>query len=68
MTKTQYELDINAPVDKVYNYSNTDPKNIKDAWPQDIVKESKPLSSQKNQEECSQMKVKGEYTWEENRR
>jgi ligand-binding SRPBCC domain-containing protein len=59
MTKTQYELDINAPVDKVYNYY-TDPENIKDAWPQDIVKESKPLSSEKN-EEGSQMKVKGEY-------
>jgi ligand-binding SRPBCC domain-containing protein len=59
MTTIQYELDINAPVDKVYEYY-TNPDNIKQAWPQDIVKESESLSDSKN-EEGSEMKVKGEY-------
>jgi ligand-binding SRPBCC domain-containing protein len=59
MTKTQYEIDIEAPVEEVYKYY-TNPENIKDAWPRDIVKESTSLSSEKN-EEGSQMKVKGEY-------
>src|SRR5215216_6540836 len=57
--KIQYEIDINAPVDKVYEYY-TNPDNIKEAWPQDIVKESESLSGSKN-EEGSEMKVKGEY-------
>jgi ligand-binding SRPBCC domain-containing protein len=39
MTTIQYETDINAPVDKVFEYY-TNPDNIKQAWPQDIVKES----------------------------
>ena len=57
--KIQYEIDINAPVDKVFEYY-TNPDNIKQAWPQDIVKESESLSGSKN-EEGSEMKVKGEY-------
>jgi len=59
MTSIQYEIDINAPVDKVYEYY-TNPDNIKQAWPQDIVKESENISGQKS-EEGSEMKVKGEY-------
>jgi ligand-binding SRPBCC domain-containing protein len=59
MTTIQYEIDINAPVDKVFEYY-TNPDNIKQAWPQDIVKESESLSGSKN-EEGSEMKVKGEY-------
>ncbi|HJU59937.1 MAG TPA: SRPBCC family protein [Nitrososphaeraceae archaeon] len=59
MTSIQYEIDINAPVDRVYEYY-TNPDNIKQAWPQDIVKESESLSGQKS-EEGSEMKVKGEY-------
>jgi len=59
MTTIQYEIDINATVDKVYEYY-TNPNNIKQAWPQDIVKESESLSGSKN-EEGSEMKVKGEY-------
>jgi uncharacterized protein YndB with AHSA1/START domain len=59
MTSIQYEIDINAPVDRVYEYY-TNPDNIKQAWPQDIVKESESLSGSKN-EEGSEMKVKGEY-------
>ena len=59
MTSIQYEIDINAPVEQVYEYY-TNPDNIKQAWPQDIVKESESLSGSKN-EEGSEMKVKGEY-------
>ncbi|HET7642108.1 MAG TPA: SRPBCC family protein [Nitrososphaeraceae archaeon] len=59
MTTVQYEIEINAPVDKVFEYY-TNPDNIKQAWPRDIVKESESLSSTKN-EEGSEMKVKGEY-------
>src|SRR5829696_3429807 len=59
MTTIQYEIDINAPVDRVYEYY-TNPDNIKQAWPQDIVKESESLSDSKN-EEGSEMKLKGEY-------
>ena len=59
MTQIKYEIDINAPVDKVFEYY-TNPDNIKQAWPQDIVKESESLSGSKN-EEGSEMKVKGEY-------
>ena len=57
--KVQYEIDINAPLDKVFEYY-TNPDNIKQAWPQDIVKESESLSGSKN-EEGSEMKVTGEY-------
>ena len=59
MQTIQYEIEINGPVDKVYEYY-TNPDNIKQAWPQDIVKESENVSGQKN-EEGSEMKVKGEY-------
>jgi ligand-binding SRPBCC domain-containing protein len=59
MTKIQYELDINTPVEQVFEYY-TNPDNIQKAWPQDIVKESESLSGSKN-EEGSEMKVKGEF-------
>ena len=59
MTKIQYELDLNASVEQVFEYY-TNPDNIKKAWPQDIVKESESLSGSKN-EEGSEMKVTGEY-------
>ena len=59
MTKIQYEIDINASVEQVFEYY-TNPDNIKKAWPQDIVKESESLSGSKN-EEGSEMKVKGEF-------
>jgi uncharacterized protein YndB with AHSA1/START domain len=59
MTSVKYEIDINAPLEQVYEYY-TNPDNIKEAWPQDIVKESQSLSGSKN-EEGSEMKVKGEY-------
>jgi uncharacterized protein YndB with AHSA1/START domain len=54
-----YEIDINAPVGRVFEYY-TNPDNIKKTWPQDIVKESESLSSDKR-EEGSEIKVKGEY-------
>ena len=59
MTKIQYEVDINTPVEQVFEYY-TNPDNIKKAWPQDIVKESESLSDSKN-EEGSEMKVKGGF-------
>ena len=63
MTKIQYEVDINASVQQVFEYY-TNPDNIKKAWPQDIVKESESLSGSKN-EEGSEMKVKGEFMGKE---
>ena len=63
MTEIKYEININAPVDRVFEYY-TNPDNIKKAWPQDIVKESESLSGSKN-EEGSEMKVKGEYMGKE---
>jgi ligand-binding SRPBCC domain-containing protein len=59
MKTIQYEIDIEAPVEKVYEYY-TDPNNIKEAWLRDIVKESESTTDSKN-EEGSEMKVKGEY-------
>ena len=39
MTTIEYEVDINAPVGRVYEYY-TNPDKIKEAWPRDVVKES----------------------------
>ena len=59
MANVKYETEINAPVEKVFEYY-TNPDNIKEAWPSEIVKESENVSGQKN-EEGSEMKVTGEY-------
>jgi ligand-binding SRPBCC domain-containing protein len=59
MTKVKYEIHVKAPLEQVYEYY-TNPDNIKEAWPQDIVKDSQSLSGSKNEEE-SEMKVKGKY-------
>ena len=63
MTKVQYQTEINAPLERVYEYY-TDPNNIQEAWPQDIVKESEDMSGSKN-EEGSEMRVKGQYMGKE---
>ena len=63
MASIQNEIDINAPVEQVYEYY-TNPDNIKKAWPQDIIKESENISGQKS-EEGSEMKVKGEHMGQE---
>jgi ligand-binding SRPBCC domain-containing protein len=63
MANVQYETEINAPVEKVFEYY-TNPDNIKEAWPREIIKESEPISTSKN-EEGSEMKVKGEYMGKE---
>jgi ligand-binding SRPBCC domain-containing protein len=63
MTKVEYQTQINAPVQKVYEYY-TDPNNIQEAWPRDIVKESKDVSGSKN-EEGSEMRVKGQFMGKE---
>ncbi len=59
MTSIRTEVEINVPVDRVFEYY-TNPDNIKESWPRDIVKESENVSGQKS-EEGSQMKVEGEY-------
>lgn len=59
MTRIQTSIEIQAPVEQVFEYY-TNPDNIKESWPRDIVKESKNISGQKS-EEGSEMKVKGEY-------
>lgn len=53
------EIEINAPVERVFEYY-TNPDNIKEAWPKDVVKESENVSGQKS-EEGSEMKVTGQY-------
>ncbi len=63
MTKVQYQTEINAPLERVYEYY-TDPNNIQEAWPHDIVKESEDISGSKN-EEGSEMRVKGQYMGKE---
>jgi ligand-binding SRPBCC domain-containing protein len=63
MTKVEYQTNINAPVERVYEYY-TDPNNIQETWPKDIVKESKDISGSKN-EEGSEMRVKGQYMGKE---
>ena len=59
MTTIQNQIEINAPVERVFEYY-TNPDNIKESWPRDIVKESENVSGQKS-EEGSEMKVRGEY-------
>src|SRR3712207_6695034 len=59
MTTINTEIEINAPVERVFEYY-TNPDNIKESWPKDIVKESETVSGQKS-EEGSEMKVEGEY-------
>ena len=65
MARLQTEVDINAPVERVYEYY-TNPDNIKEAWPRDIVKESEATTSTKN-EPGSEMRVAGELMgmWKE---
>ena len=59
MTTIQANIQIQAPVEQVFEYY-TNPDNIKESWPRDIVKESENVSGQKS-EEGSEMKVEGEY-------
>ena len=59
MTTIQTQIEINAPVEQVFEFY-TNPDNIKESWPSDIVKESENVSGQKS-EEGSEMKVTGQY-------
>ncbi|HSA74615.1 MAG TPA: SRPBCC family protein [Candidatus Nitrosocosmicus sp.] len=59
MTTIQTSVEIQAPVKQVFEYY-TNPDNIKESWPHDIVKESENISGQKS-EEGSEMKVEGQY-------
>ncbi len=63
MSKIEYETDINAPVERVFEYY-TNPDNIKESWPRDVVKESESVSGSKS-EEGSEMRVKGQYMGKE---
>ncbi len=67
MAQIQQEIEINAPVDRVFQYY-TDPDKIKEAWPQDVVKESEATTATKN-EPGSEMRVAGEQMgiWQEMR-
>jgi len=55
----QNQIEIITPIERVFEYY-TNPDNIKESWPRDIVKESENVSGQKS-EEGSEMKVTGEY-------
>jgi uncharacterized protein YndB with AHSA1/START domain len=46
MTTINTDIEINAPIDRVFEYY-TNPDNIKESWPRDIVKESENVSGQK---------------------
>jgi ligand-binding SRPBCC domain-containing protein len=59
MTTIQTQIEINAPLNTVFEYY-TNPDNIKESWPRDVVKGSENVSGQKS-EEGSEMKVEGEY-------
>jgi ligand-binding SRPBCC domain-containing protein len=59
MSLMQNQIEIIAPIERVFEYY-TNPDNIKESWPHDIVKESENVSGQKS-EEGSEMKVTGEY-------
>lgn len=59
MTTITTNIEIQAPVEQVFEFY-TNPDNIKESWPRDIVKESENLQGQKSEED-SEMKVKGEY-------
>jgi ligand-binding SRPBCC domain-containing protein len=63
MSKLEYETDVNAPVERVFEYY-TNPDNIKESWPRDVVKESESVSGSKS-EEGSEMRVKGQYMGKE---
>jgi uncharacterized protein YndB with AHSA1/START domain len=39
MTSITTEVEINVPVERVFEFY-TNPDNIKESWPRDIVKES----------------------------
>ena len=58
MTIIRNEIEINAPIAGVFEYY-TNPDNIKEVWPSEILKESENVSSKS--EEGSEMKVTGEY-------
>lgn len=44
MIRVEYQTKINAPVQEVYEYY-TNPNNIQEAWPRDMVKLNKPRST-----------------------
>ena len=60
MSRIEYDVDINAPVERVYEYY-TNPDNIKEAWPKDVVKESESTTDSKNEpgSEMSQRRIYG---------
>lgn len=71
MTQVSTEVDINAPIDRVFQYY-TDPDKIKEAWPQDVVKESEATTTTESgakNEPGSEMRVAGEQMgiWQEMR-
>jgi len=64
MTTINTQIQIQAPVEQVFEYY-TNPDNIKEAWPKDIIKESENISGEKS-EEGSEMKIEGQYMGKRN--
>jgi predicted enzyme related to lactoylglutathione lyase len=67
MTKVEYQTEIISPIEKVYEYY-TNPDNIQEAWPRDIVKESEcigisgALTQKENPQQLSTQFVRVEST------
>ena len=59
MTTLSYEIDLNAPVDQVFNYC-TDPEKVAESWSPEIVKGSTIISGTKG-EKGSIFKIEGHY-------
>jgi ligand-binding SRPBCC domain-containing protein len=59
MTTLSYEVDVKAPVEKVYNYC-TNLDNIKDAWSPELVKSATNISGTQG-EKGSMYKLTGHY-------
>lgn len=59
MTTIKSEIMIDAPIERVFEYYSN-PDNIKDSWPRDLVKESENISGPKS-EEGSEVKIEGQY-------
>jgi uncharacterized protein YndB with AHSA1/START domain len=60
MTRIEHVIDFNSPIESVYEYY-TNPDSIKQAWPNDVVKESGSESTAEKNAPGSEMRIKGEF-------
>ncbi|MEO9321608.1 MAG: SRPBCC family protein [Nitrososphaera sp.] len=63
MTTLSYEMEIKAPVEKVFQYC-ADPENFMESWPSDVITGSQQLSGTKG-EKGSTFKLRGMYSGKE---